>query len=90
MIHAVVYTKPNCVKCKMTMAQLTAHMRVKQEALFTENDDWSEKKLEKFKAQGYLSMPVVRIYDGDKRLDDWSDFEIKNIKHWNTYADENS
>lgn len=75
-IHAVIYSKPNCVKCKMTGERLQEVMRVKHEHLFDGNDEWSTKKIEKFKEQGYGSFPVVRIYDDESgtRLDDWCDF----------------
>ncbi len=84
-VHAVVYTKPNCVKCRMTEEKLRESMRVKTEHLFTgKNDDWSDKKLEKFRQRGYMSFPVVRIYDDEtgERLDDWSDFRIDRITKW--------
>lgn len=88
-IHACVYTKPNCAKCRMTEKQLRQSMRVKIEALFSENDEWSYKKLGKFRDQGYGSLPVVRIYDDEtgQRLDDWCDMRVDLIQKWKKEAE---
>lgn len=83
-VHAVVYKKPQCMKCKMTEKQLESLMPVKEEPLFEGNDEWSYKKLDKFRNQGYGSMPVVRIYDDEtgERLDAWADFRADLISKW--------
>lgn len=89
-VHAVVYSKPNCVKCRMTEDKLRESMRVKTEHLFTEqNGDWSDRKIEKFREQGYMAFPVVRIYRDEtgERLDDWSDFRIDRITLWKKVAE---
>jgi len=88
-IHAVIYTKPNCPKCRMTENKLRESMRVKTEHLFEGNEEWSQRKLEKFREQGYASMPVVRIYydDTGKRLDDWCDMRIDLIHKWKGVAE---
>ena len=89
-VHAVIYTVPNCQKCKMTERILREVMRVKMEHLFDGNDTWSEAKIEKFRQQGYGSFPVVRIYSDEtgKRLDDWCDLQMAKITHWKKQAQE--
>lgn len=89
-VHAVLYSTPNCYKCKITTRELQKVMRVKEEHLFESNDDWSEQKIEKFRQQGYGSFPVVRIYDDatGKRLDEWCDMQIGKINNWKQKAQE--
>lgn len=91
-IHAVIYTQPGCSKCQLTENKLRESMSVKVEHLFNGNDTWSDKKLEKFRAEGYQSFPVVRIWSDDtgERLDDWSDFRMDKIQKWKKVADENN
>ena len=91
-IHAVLYHTPNCQKCKLTLKQLSKGMRVKVEYLFDGNDEWSERKIDKFREQGYASFPVVRIYSDDtgERLDDWCDLQVGNIQRWVKAAQEES
>ena len=82
--HSVLYHTPNCYKCKLTMQELQKVMRVKVEHLFDGNDDWSDRKIQKFREQGYASFPVVRIYETEsgRRMDDWCDFQVAKINHW--------
>lgn len=90
-IHAVIYSQPNCIKCKMTSDRLQKVMRVNHEHLFDGgNDEWSNKKIDKFRDQGYQSFPVVRIYDDETgaRLDDWCDFRVDLIQKYSDMAKE--
>lgn len=88
-VHGVVYSKPNCMKCKMTENKLRESMFVKDEPMFNGNEEWSQQKIEKFREQSYGSMPVVRIYDDNtgERLDDWSDFRMDLIQKWKQIAE---
>lgn len=91
-VHAVIYSQPNCIKCKMTSDRLQKVMRVKHEHLFDGgNDEWSNNKIEKFREQGYKSFPVVRIYDDEtgKRLGDWCDFRVDLIQKYSEMAKSN-
>lgn len=88
-VHAVIYSQPNCIKCRMTSDHLQKVMRVKHEHLFDGgNDEWSNNKIEKFREQGYKSFPVVRIYDDEtgKRLGDWCDFRVDLIQKYSEMA----
>lgn len=93
-VHAVVYSSPNCFKCKKTIQSLKEVMRVKEEHLFEGNDEWSERKIEKFREQGYASFPVVRIYAGDdetgERLDSWCDLQMGKLSQWKKVAKESA
>lgn len=42
-IHAVLYSTPNCQKCRMTNDRLSKVMRVKHEQLFNGNDETGER-----------------------------------------------
>lgn len=91
--HAVLYSTPNCYKCKMTLKNLMTVMRVKEIHLFEGNDSWSEQKIEKFRAEGHSSFPVVRIYSGEsedtgERLDSWSDLQMGKLNQWKKKAEE--
>lgn len=89
-IHAVVYSRPNCPKCKLTIKQFEKVMRIKHEQLFEDNDEWSERKIQKFRDQGYGAFPVVRIYNDDtgERLDDWCDFRPDKLHKYKNLAEE--
>ncbi|MCI1850057.1 ribonucleoside-diphosphate reductase [Schleiferilactobacillus harbinensis] len=71
-IHAKVYTKPNCMKCRLTINQLSKVMLVSI-AQATAQD------ITAFKAEGIRSFPVVYIFDSSKPVDQWSDFNATKI-----------
>ena len=33
-------------------------------------------------SHGMVSSPLVRIYQGDKMVDEWNDFQVSKIKQW--------
>lgn len=72
-LHAVIYTKPNCPKCRMTMMRLD---------LPIEHHDATPADFERFKEQGYRSMPIVQIVKDGKVIDEWSDMRPDKIKEW--------
>ena len=87
-LHAVLYTKPNCMPCKMT-TKLLDSLNMPYENTYYGNSDqtnsieleskdiakreWSEKKVEKLKYQ-IMSLPLIKIIDDEieKTLDVWS------------------
>lgn len=71
--HAIVYTKPGCVRCRMTMKQL--HLPIIQRT--ATDEDYA-----KFRAIGYQSMPVVEVVQEGKVIDAWSDFRADKIKQY--------
>lgn len=83
-VRAIVYSKPNCAKCNQTHRVLSKAMVVQMEKLFEpENTEWSNAKIEEFKAKGYRSMPVVCILDeNDHCVDEWCDFQFDKIQKW--------
>lgn len=71
-IHARVYTKPNCMKCRLTINQLS-------KAMLVSVTQATAKDIEAFKAEGIKSFPVVYIFDDSKPVDHWSDFNATKI-----------
>lgn len=81
MTHAVIYTKPNCMPCKMTTKLLDAKNVPYVNSYYgnsSETNDvdvlssdpkkrtWSEQKVEKLKAKyGITSLPLVKIIDDE-------------------------
>lgn len=76
--HAVIYTKVNCPKCRMTI-RLFEQYRIPYENSYYGNVDepnlidlnaederrrtWSHQKVEKLKAKGIRTMPYVEVID---------------------------
>ncbi|GBG95202.1 phage-related protein, ribonucleoside-diphosphate reductase [Ligilactobacillus salitolerans] len=73
--HAIIYTKPNCSKCKQTAIRLAMSKEIR--AL----TDYPELR-EKFIDMGIKSMPVVVITKGKEIKDIWCDYQIDKIKEW--------
>ena len=74
-IKAIIYTKPNCPKCRMTVNLLSKAMKVQ-----TINAD--ERDYKRFRKLGYQSMPVVAVYKADGTHDEWCDFRVDKIKQY--------
>ncbi|MDN6030115.1 MAG: glutaredoxin family protein [Lactococcus plantarum] len=80
-LHAVLYTKPHCMPCKMT-TKLLDSLGMPYENTYYGNSGqlnfidldsqgevkktWSEKKVEKFKAKyQIMSLPLIKIIDDE-------------------------
>lgn len=80
-VHAVLYTKPHCVQCKMS-TKLMDELNFPYENTYYGNSDetnsieldsqnerkrsWSENKVEKLKAKyGIRSLPLIKIIDDE-------------------------
>jgi len=74
-MNAIIYTKPNCPKCRMTVILLSKAMPVQ-----TIKAD--ERDYKRFRKLGYQSMPVVTIYKADGTHDEWCDFRVDKIKQY--------
>ena len=74
-MHAIIYTKPNCPKCRMTVNLLSRTMPVQ-----TIKAD--ERDYKRFRKLGYQSMPVVTVYKVDGTHDEWCDFRVNKIKQY--------
>ena len=74
-MHAIIYTKPNCPKCRMTVNLLSRAMPV--QTITADADDY-----ERFRKLGYRSMPVVKIYKADGTQDAWCDLQVEKIKQY--------
>lgn len=74
-MHAIIYTKPNCAKCRMTSNLLSRAMPV--QTIMADEQDYA-----RFRKQGYKSMPVVTVYKADGTHDEWCDLQVDKIKQY--------
>lgn len=74
-MHAIIYTKPNCPKCRMTVNLLSKAMPVS-----TITAD--ERDIERFRKQGYRSFPVVTVYKANGTHETWCDLQVDKIKQY--------
>ena len=74
-MNAIIYTKPNCPKCRMTFNLLSRAMPV--QTITADVDDY-----ERFRKLGYRSMPVVTVYKADGAHDEWCDLQVDKIKQY--------
>nr|WP_164507985.1 ribonucleoside-diphosphate reductase [Lacticaseibacillus suibinensis] len=75
LMHAIIYTKPNCAKCRMTAKLLSRAMPV--QTIMADEQDYA-----RFRKLGYKSMPVVTVYKPDGTRDTWSDMRVDKIKQY--------
>lgn len=81
MYNAIIYHTPNCMKCKLTEKQLSQLMPTKMILI----DRLAETRMDiinYMESHGMSSSPLVRIYQGDKLVDEWNDFQVSKIKQW--------
>ena len=45
-------------------------------------DTSADSQLSKLKQAGYQSFPVVKVFDHEQQIDEWSDFKINKINKW--------
>ena len=77
-----VYYKLNCPKCRLTIAQLK-QLPVKVSKIYVDVTDTSaDSQLSKLKQAGYQSFPVVKVFDHEQQIDEWSDFQVNKINQW--------
>lgn len=77
-----VYYKLNCPKCRLTIAQLK-QLPAKASKIYVDvTDTNADSDFVKLKQAGYKSFPVVRVYDHEQQVDEWSDFRTDKIKQW--------
>lgn len=74
-MQAVIYTKTKCQKCRYTVMKLKQVMPVS--TITADADDY-----ERFRRQGYRSMPVVKVYKADGTHDEWCDLQVDKIKQY--------
>lgn len=74
-MHAIIYTKPRCQRCRRTVNQLSKVMPV--ETVTADEDDYR-----RFRKLGYQSMPVVTVYKQDGTHDQWADMRVDKIEQY--------
>ena len=45
-------------------------------------DTSADSQLSKLKQAGYKSFPVVKAFDHEQQIDEWSDFQTDKINKW--------
>ena len=81
MYHAIIFHTPNCMKCKLTEKQLSPFVATKVILV----DRLTETRMDiisYMESHGMTSSPLVRIYQGNKMVDEWNDFQVSKIKQW--------
>ncbi|MES5863640.1 ribonucleoside-diphosphate reductase [Lacticaseibacillus paracasei] len=73
--QAIIYTRPGCQKCRHTILKLKQVMAV-QTIVADERD------IERFRKQGYQSLPVVTVYKSNRKHDCWCDLRVDKIKQY--------
>jgi hypothetical protein len=69
------------MKCKLTEKQLSQLMPTKMILI----DRLAETRMDiisYMESHGMASSPLVRIYQGNKMVDEWNDFQVSKIKQW--------
>lgn len=74
-IQAIVYTRRGCQKCRHTILKLKEVMPV--QAVNADDRD-----IERFRKQGFQSLPVVTIYKANGTRDQWSDLRMDKLKEY--------
>lgn len=74
-MQAIIYKKSHCKKCWRTVYRLSQVMPVQ-----TITAD--ERDIERFRKQGYQSLPVVTVYKSNRKYDRWCDFQADKIKQY--------
>ena len=74
-MQAIIYTKPHCQKCRRTVFKLSRVMPA--QTITADADDY-----ERFRRQGYRSMPVVTIYKADGTHETWCDLQVDKIEQY--------
>lgn len=88
-VKMVIYTKPNCPKCRETKNRLdAAGYKVSQISLNVfQPSQYEDRLLRSFKSKGYKSLPVVKVYAKDNQLiDEWNALNVDKI---NKYVSKN-
>jgi len=74
-MRAIIYTKPNCPKCRMTVNLLS-------KAIPVSTITADERDIERFRKQGYQSFPVVTVYKANGTHETWCDLQVDKIKQY--------
>lgn len=78
-MHAIIYHTKGCNKCKLTERLLNMPVEVR---LIDRINGINEDIIDYMDKMNWLSAPLVRIYDGNKLVDEWHDFSTDKIKQY--------
>lgn len=74
-MQAIIYVKPHCQKCRLTVFKLSQVMPVS--TITADEDDY-----ERFRKLGYQSFPVVTVYKANGTHETWCDLRVDKIKQY--------
>lgn len=77
-----IYYKLNCPKCRLTITQLKSVNAHIAKIYVDTTDSSKDNVLNQLRQAGYKSFPVVKVYDHEQQVDEWSDFKIDKINKW--------
>lgn len=81
-----VYDKPGCAKCRMTERKFkVSGIPYTRKTLLTgSNKDYTDKKLDQFRNQGFNSFPVVLVYNDEdgSLVDSWCDLRMDKLNEY--------
>lgn len=71
-----IYSKPGCNPCRLTKRQFDKYGLEYQDIDISQDPS----AYETVKQLGYQQVPVVRVFDGDEVVMEWSGFNGENVK----------
>lgn len=79
-LHAKIYHTEGCMKCAITQR----HLEMPSEMVLISRDNPESEEIIKYMdLKGYQTAPLVFIYRGDQKVDEWNDMNVKKIRYWN-------
>jgi len=82
-VNAIIYHTKKCMKCKLTAHLLNMNTKM---VLIDPINNSKDPIIQYMRINNMKSAPLVRIYDNDKLIDEWNDFQVGKI---NKYKERN-
>lgn len=78
MVKAVIYKPEHCPRCEFSKKRMQFEYST---IVLDPNKD--KQMYDDFRARGFSSFPVIQIFDGDIKADEWCGLRFEKIDHWN-------
>ena len=82
-MKAIIYHTKGCMKCKLTAHLLNIDIKM---VLIDPDGNPKDPIIQYMRKNNMQSAPLVRIYDNNKLIDEWNDFQVNKI---NKYKERN-
>lgn len=82
-MKAIIYHTKGCMKCKLTANLLNIDTKM---VLIDPTNNPKDPIIQYMRKKNMKSAPLVRIYDNNKLIDEWNDFQVSKI---NKYKERN-